>query len=195
MADRIAAELVVVTRRLSRIEAAVGQVALNGDALAWATVRDRVAEAVGVLGAAVECVPDAPLADPLEGPEVRMIGELRIDIARRDVSFAGTAVQLSKLEYELLATLAEEPTRVHSKAELLERVWGFRSSPRTRTVDSHASRLRLRLAGAGASPQTWVVNEWGVGYALMREPRDGRKVPPAPDEHWSPVKGGCASGP
>jgi DNA-binding response OmpR family regulator len=56
---------------------------------------------------------------------------------------------------------------VFTKEELLRGVWDFRSLGRTRTLDSHASRLRrkLRLAGAGAC----VVNVWGVGYRLLGE--------------------------
>ena len=52
-----------------------------------------------------------------------------------------------------------------TKEELLRDVWGFRSLGRTRTLDSHASRFRRRLAEATETP--YVLNEWGVGYRLM----------------------------
>jgi DNA-binding response OmpR family regulator len=55
--------------------------------------------------------------------------------------------------------------RVFTKEELLRDVWGFRSLGRTRTLDSHASRLRRKLAAAGLAG--CVVNVWGVGYRLL----------------------------
>jgi DNA-binding response OmpR family regulator len=53
---------------------------------------------------------------------------------------------------------------VFTKEQLLREVWGYRSLGRTRTLDSHASRLRRKLRLAGAGP--CVVNVWGVGYRL-----------------------------
>jgi DNA-binding response OmpR family regulator len=61
-----------------------------------------------------------------------------------------------------------EPTRVYTKEELLREVWGFKAMGRTRTVDAHASRLRRKLALAGA-PHL-VVNTRGVGYRLSAGP-------------------------
>ena len=61
--------------------------------------------------------------------------------------------------------LASEPTRVFTKDELLKDVWGYRAIGRTRTLDSHASRLRRKLAQATEMP--YVINAWGVGYRLM----------------------------
>jgi DNA-binding response OmpR family regulator len=77
-------------------------------------------------------------------------------------------VQLSQKEYDLLLRLAREPERVFTKAELLHDVWQYRSPARTRTLDSHASRLRrkLRASGGGA---VLVENVWGVGYRLLAE--------------------------
>ena len=70
-------------------------------------------------------------------------------------------------EFELLAKLATDPTRVFTKEELLREVWGFVALGRTRTLDSHASRLRRKLALAGA--EDCVLNVWGVGYRLLGE--------------------------
>jgi DNA-binding response OmpR family regulator len=93
------------------------------------------------------------------------IGELVLDRATRRVTVSGRTVPLSGKEYELLVRLAADPQRVLTKEELLRDVWGFRSVCRTRTLDSHASRLRRKLAAAGAPG--WVVNVWGVGYRLV----------------------------
>lgn len=92
-------------------------------------------------------------------------GEIELDRQTRRVTVSGERVLLSGKEFELLAKLATEPHRVFSKEQLLREVWGFRSIGRTRTVDSHASRLRRKLARPGAGP--FVINEWGVGYRLL----------------------------
>jgi DNA-binding response OmpR family regulator len=92
-------------------------------------------------------------------------GEIRVDRRTRCVTVGGRRVLLPAKEYELLLKLATAPTRVFTKDELLRDVWGFRSLGRTRTLDSHASRLRRKLAMATGTP--YVLNEWGVGYRLM----------------------------
>jgi two-component system response regulator ResD len=94
---------------------------------------------------------------------------VRIDTRTRDVRVAGTRVQLAQKEYELLLRLAREPERVFTKAELLREVWDYRVVGRTRTLDSHASRLRRKLREAG-SPVELVDNVWGVGYRLLGAP-------------------------
>lgn len=100
----------------------------------------------------------APPAD-----ERVVVGDLLIDRAARRVTVGGVPVALAAKEYELLVKLAGEPSRVFTKEQLLREVWGFRSLGRTRTLDSHASRLRRKLAAAGGD---FVRNVWGVGYSL-----------------------------
>ncbi len=97
--------------------------------------------------------------------EVRRAGAITADLATRSVVVGDVAVSLAGKEYELLLELMTDPTRVFTKEQLLREVWGFRSLGRTRTLDSHASRLRRKLAAVGAGPV--VVNVWGVGYRLM----------------------------
>jgi DNA-binding response OmpR family regulator len=93
-------------------------------------------------------------------------GPLTVDHRARQVRVGDEAVQLAGREFELAAKLASDPLRVFTKAELLRDVWGIRSTGiRTRTVDSHASRLRRKLEAAGA--ENVVVNEWGRGYRLL----------------------------
>jgi DNA-binding response OmpR family regulator len=93
------------------------------------------------------------------------VRDLEIDLASRMVRVGGEQVQLSAKEYELLVALAEDPERVFKKEELLRNVWGFRSLGRTRTLDSHASRLRRKLGQV--SETAYVLNVWGVGYRLV----------------------------
>jgi DNA-binding response OmpR family regulator len=91
------------------------------------------------------------------------VGELLIDLAARRATVRGVSVALAAREYDLLVKLASDPGRVFTKEQLLREVWGFRSLGRTRTLDSHASRLRRKLAAAGGD---FVRNVWGVGYSL-----------------------------
>jgi DNA-binding response OmpR family regulator len=98
-------------------------------------------------------------------PNPVRVGAIEIDAGARQARVAGTPVVLSRLEYELLTYLARDPRRVCSKQELLRAVWGFAASAGTRTVDSHASRLRRKLEAAGAGE--FVVNVWSVGYRLI----------------------------
>ncbi|MCW3007699.1 MAG: two component transcriptional regulator, winged helix family [Solirubrobacterales bacterium] len=92
------------------------------------------------------------------------IGELVVDPAARDVRLRGERVVLSQKEFALLRLLASDPGRVFTKLELLRSVWGHESLGTTRTLDSHACRLRTKLGGG------FVVNVWGVGYRLVDLP-------------------------
>ena len=97
--------------------------------------------------------------------EVLTAGELVVDRRTRRVAVRDRSVTLSAKEFELLARLAAEPHRVFTKEELLREVWGFRALGRTRTLESHASRLRRKIC-LGADDR-FVVNVWGVGYRLL----------------------------
>jgi DNA-binding response OmpR family regulator len=97
--------------------------------------------------------------------ETRRAGPIVADLATRCVTVEGENVTLAGKEYELLLKLMTDPTRVFTKEQLLREVWGFRSLGRTRTLDSHASRLRRKLAAAAPGP--FVLNVWGVGYRLL----------------------------
>ena len=94
------------------------------------------------------------------------VGLLSIDPATREVTVGEREVVLANKEFELLRTLASEPTRVFTKEELLRDIWGYETAGRTRTLDSHASRLRQKLGEH--SDAAWIVNVWGVGYRLHR---------------------------
>jgi hypothetical protein len=74
------------------------------------------------------------------------------------VRLRGAPVALSQKEFALVRTLASEPTRVFTKDELLRSIWGFRTLGSTRTLDSHACRLRHKLGRFG---DRFVVNVWG----------------------------------
>jgi DNA-binding response OmpR family regulator len=92
-------------------------------------------------------------------------GPVRVDVAARHVTVHGRTVHLSGTEFALLLTLARDPFRVFAKRELLRDVWGYPAGIETRTVDSHASRVRRKLAAAGGQ-EPLLLNEWGIGYRL-----------------------------
>ena len=93
--------------------------------------------------------------------EVLRVAGLDIDVSTREVHVNGQLVELSQKEFMLLSTLAREPRRVFKKQELLEMVWGYRSLGATRTLDSHASRLRRKMKPVGQG-RDYVANVWGL---------------------------------
>jgi DNA-binding response OmpR family regulator len=103
-------------------------------------------------------------ARPVEPDAVRA-GPISIELSTRRVTVSGVRIAMPAREFELLVKLASEPQRVFTKEELLREVWGFRSLGRTRTLDSHASRLRRRLHAVDPGP--FVINVWRVGYRLL----------------------------
>jgi DNA-binding response OmpR family regulator len=97
--------------------------------------------------------------------EVLVAGDVSVDRRTRRVAVRDQRITLSAKEFDLLARLASEPHRVFTKEELLREVWGFRALGRTRTLESHASRLRRKLCVAESD--RFVVNVWGVGYRFL----------------------------
>jgi DNA-binding response OmpR family regulator len=169
--DQIFGELLVVRRRLERIQQLAGQMAVRGSReKPWVEIGDQCEVAGDALRAAAELVPYGPLELVPRASDID-VRELRLDTAARRAWFAGSEVALSHQEYELLRALAKDPFEVRSKSDLLREVWNYRSAGRTRTVDSHASRVRRKLIAGGATQNEWVINVWGVGYALLR-PRE-----------------------
>lgn len=97
--------------------------------------------------------------------EVLEVGDLLLDHRARQVRLRGVPVRLAGREFDLAARLVSDPHRVFSKEELLRDVWGYRSRSVTRTVDSHACRLRRKLQLTAGD--RFVVNVWGKGYRLL----------------------------
>jgi DNA-binding response OmpR family regulator len=176
-ADQVFVELQLVSRRLRRVERLIGAVCMEAAGPPWSLVQGQCLTALEAVSLATASVPDAVPEHEHEGRAL-VVRDLRVDTMGHRAWFAEQELELATKEFSLLGALALDPMRVHSKTELLKNVWGYRSAPRTRTVDSHASRLRRKLMEAGAAPQEWVVNQWGVGYALLRPTAgsdDGRR--------------------
>ena len=101
--------------------------------------------------------------------DVLEIGGLRVDQARRLVTLSGSPVELTALEFDLLATLASAPGRVFTRRQLLERVWGWDFFGDERVVDVHIRNLRRALGDDAQDPRV-VGTVRGVGYKLLEEP-------------------------
>jgi DNA-binding response OmpR family regulator len=99
------------------------------------------------------------------------VGPVELDAAAHEVRLHDEPVQLSGKEFGLLSVLIAEPTRVFTREELLRDVWGHRCIQGTRTIDSHAARLRKKLTAHG---DRLITNVWGVGYRLV-DPAPGER--------------------
>ena len=96
---------------------------------------------------------------------VSRVGALTVNHLTREVRVGERPVSLAGKEFALLHALIADPTRVYTREELLREVWGLNRQARTRTLDSHAFRLRTRVAAAEPG-RPWVINVWGIGYRL-----------------------------
>jgi DNA-binding response OmpR family regulator len=96
------------------------------------------------------------------------VGSLTVDCDARVAQVDDRRVNLSRLEFDLLQTLASQPHKAFTRAELTRQVWGYdpAAAGPSRTVDTHAARLRQKLEQAGAEPL--VQNVRGVGWRLTR---------------------------
>ncbi len=107
--------------------------------------------------------------------EALVRGPLVVEPESRTPTVAEIPVKLTHKEFALLAVLAAKPDRVFTKEELLSAVWDYTGTSKSRTLESHASKLRRKLAAAGA--EGMVVNCWGVGYRLW-DRTDVVAIPP-----------------
>lgn len=94
---------------------------------------------------------------------VMRLGAMEIDRAARQVTVGGASVRLTPKELDLLVHLAERPGNVLDRDSLLAEVWGYSHAGYARTVDSHVTRIRKKLAAAGLSPEP-IATVHGVGY-------------------------------
>ena len=101
---------------------------------------------------------------PEAAQESLSVGPLQLDPATHRVTASGAPVQLGPTEFRLLKFLLARPERVHSRAQLLDQVWGDHVYIEDRTVDVHIRRLRLALQPFGADKLIETVR--GAGYRL-----------------------------
>ena len=114
-------------------------------------------------------LPEVVAAPPAPVAAAWQFAGLAIDPERREVRSGESLVDLSALEFDLLAALASSPGRVFSRAQLLERVWGYAFFGDERVVDVHIRNLRRALGDDATSP-TIIGTVRGVGYKFLKEP-------------------------
>jgi hypothetical protein len=130
---------------------------LTGDALSPQAFRliEAVRELVELGNGEVTTAPAEPEPEAGAGPEVRLL------TASRQVVVDGEVLPLTRLEFDLLQFLADNPRRVFTRGQLLAGVWGYEHTGE-RTVDVHVRRLRVKLG----NHVPLVTTVYGVGYRL-----------------------------
>jgi DNA-binding response OmpR family regulator len=98
-------------------------------------------------------------------PAIIRAGDLEIDLVKHKISRAGSTIDLSPKEFDLLAFLAKNREQVFSRDQLLEKVWGYEYAGDTRTVDVHIRWLRQKIESDPAYPK-YLITVRGVGYKL-----------------------------
>ncbi|GMR09880.1 MAG: response regulator transcription factor [Anaerolineae bacterium] len=101
-------------------------------------------------------------------PEVVTAGEISLDIPRRQAALAGQPLDLTTMEFDLLAILAEHAGQVFTRMQLLERVQDHAYAGYERTIDVHIKNLRRKLSDDPSSPR-FIETVRGVGYRFLQE--------------------------
>ena len=94
--------------------------------------------------------------------DIILVGDITIDLKRRLVTIKKNPITFRRKEFDLLSLLAKEKDIVHSRDQLLERVWGYDYFGQTRTVDVHIAAIRSKIKASGVQIETVT----GIGYKL-----------------------------
>lgn len=106
--------------------------------------------------------------DEAGGPRFE-IGDLVVDMARREVKRADKEVHLTPIEFDLLRVLAQNVGRLVTQRQLLREVWGPAYESETHYLRVHFTHIRAKIEDDPSSPR-YVVTEPGVGYRLREQP-------------------------
>ena len=98
-------------------------------------------------------------------PQVRTVGDLRLDPQSRQVFVGQTSVELTRIEFDLLDALTERPNLAYTRRQLIERVWGPDWVGDEHLVDIHVAHVRAKLGDDAVTPR-YVVTVRGVGYRM-----------------------------
>ena len=106
--------------------------------------------------------------DPRQ-PGLLRAADLEIDLEGHRLSRGGTPVKLSRIEFNLLAILAQHPGQTYTRAQLLDRLHGIAFDGYERSIDAHIKNLRRKLEPDPAEPR-YVLTVYGIGYMFNDEP-------------------------
>ena len=114
-----------------------------------------------------------PAVDPqvqkTESAEIIVVGDLHIDVSEHTVTRDGVEISLTPLEFDLLLEMSRKPGQVHTREDLLSKVWGYKHASDTRLVNVHVQRLRAKIEKDPEDPQI-VLTVRGVGYKTGKKP-------------------------
>ena len=100
-----------------------------------------------------------------EAPDTRLrVGELELDLVRREGRRGARAVELLPMEFKLLEFMMRNAGRTLSRRLMFESVWGYRFDPGGNLINVHVGKLRRKIDGEGETPM--IATERGVGYRL-----------------------------
>jgi two-component system response regulator MtrA len=129
---------------------------------------DTVDVVLGLESGADDCIRARLRRRDTDGAETLRFHDIEMDVMAHQVTKVGKPVNLTPLEFELLATLARRPRQVFTREVLLEQVWGYRYAGDTRLVNVHVQRLRAKIEDDPENPRV-VQTVRGVGYRIGPE--------------------------
>ncbi|HET9128641.1 MAG TPA: response regulator transcription factor [Propionibacteriaceae bacterium] len=158
--------VILVTARTDEVDKLVG---LGVGADDYVTKPFSPRELVARVQAVLRRRPPAEPGRSEPDDEVLRYDALTVDRGRREVSVLGRPVELSALDFDLLWALASAPGRVYSRAQLLEKVWGYDFYGDERVVDVHVRTMRAALGDDAHEPRI-IATVRGVGYKFVARP-------------------------
>lgn len=104
----------------------------------------------------------------VQSPEIVRVGELEIDLQGHRTTLRDETLKLTRIEFMLLATLAQHPGQTFSRSQLVDRVHGNSDGSYDRSIDAHIKNLRRKLEADPADPQ-YILTVYGVGYQFTEK--------------------------
>ena len=124
-------------------------------------------ELVARIRAILRRVADAPLRE--ESAELLRVGRIEMDLDAHVVRVAGEPIRMPLREFELLELFMENPDRVLTRGQILDRIWGMAYIGDSKTLDVHVKRIRSKIEVEPANPRA-LVTVRGLGYKLVSNP-------------------------
>ena len=155
--------VIIVTARDSELDTVVG---LEVGADDYVTKPYRLRELVARMRAVLRRMPDGP---PPTSSGLLEIGDVRLDIARHEVSVRGARVELPRKEFDLLQLLMANAGRLLTREAILDEVWGGDYIGDSKTLDVHIKRLRAKIE-PDAARRAYITTVRGIGYRFETVP-------------------------